>query len=775
MMMTWRRGASKGRRGFMAALVLAGVTLAIGPVGCSSDDFSSFEDGSSVGLEAGGPKPDFTSSGGCEAGKDADKDGIPDEVEGCGPPPTDTDLDGLPDYLDADSDNDGVPDAIEGAKDTDGDGVPDYLDNDSDDDGVNDGDEDLDGNGKLGCCLTTCGEKREGCPEVAAGACGPGQTCKSGSCEPAALFLCSEGESDPLDAKTYGDDDSKLPSFVCRKPPEEEPEKGLKPMQFKKSTAGGWHVALELSSSYGDAAIKDAKAKEAAATFDLKGPKQAVAGFVFSLPANNTDVALTSSLIAARIAAELPGLSSSSQIASGAVGTTHDNFPTVPGTRLALTLATAQNPPAVRDLLLQTIFAPPAARVGALPPATFGPSTLEHILVFQTVLRPKEGRVLVMGAVAARAMVDNKAVDTAFHLEDLSNGTGLATPQDKDTVECDGFVLDRVSAADILWIVDESGSMDDNRNDIVANAKDFFSRALNDGLDFRMGVAGMASPSSKIDLGRFCSRQSANNDDTGGVDRFLKPNEQSVFEACVKNPPYLEESSEYGLANAWKAVTRHLPRAAADPAKIRKDATLVVIIVTDEVSQEMRFGSSWNGHNGFLVSEIFPWDPSDMKIDQCTSTKQAQIDAYVKDWIELYTGKSAAHGAEAKAIVHLIAGVCKKACGSYGPDYPWGYQEIVRATGGQQADICQKDLGATLQLIISSIAGASSPTVLQYVPMSASVAVALNGDKLTRSRTKGFDYAGASNSIVLIGVSFNKGDKLVASYRRWVEQEKPIL
>ena len=83
--------------------------------------------------------------------------------------PTDTDNDGIPDYLDIDSDNDGVPDNIEAQTtagyippsgidvdgnglddaydngglgivpvDTDGDGLPDYVDDDSDNDGVPD-------------------------------------------------------------------------------------------------------------------------------------------------------------------------------------------------------------------------------------------------------------------------------------------------------------------------------------------------------------------------------------------------------------------------------------------------------------------------------------------------------------------------------------------------------------------------------------------------------------------------------------------------------------
>ncbi|MDT0540848.1 gliding motility-associated C-terminal domain-containing protein [Croceitalea sp. P059] len=109
---------------------------------------------------------------------DADNDGIIDSFEdlnldGDNDPttdPTDSDEDGIPDYLDIDSDDDGVPDNVEGQStddyiapsgvdlntnglddayendgnigiipvDTDGDGLPDYVDEDSDNDGVPD-------------------------------------------------------------------------------------------------------------------------------------------------------------------------------------------------------------------------------------------------------------------------------------------------------------------------------------------------------------------------------------------------------------------------------------------------------------------------------------------------------------------------------------------------------------------------------------------------------------------------------------------------------------
>lgn len=81
--------------------------------------------------------------------EDDDNDGIASEDEGRGEPDEngnypnaeDTDLDGIPDYLDEDDDNDNVNTENEigdgeTPQDTDGDGSPDYLDTDDDGDGI---------------------------------------------------------------------------------------------------------------------------------------------------------------------------------------------------------------------------------------------------------------------------------------------------------------------------------------------------------------------------------------------------------------------------------------------------------------------------------------------------------------------------------------------------------------------------------------------------------------------------------------------------------------
>lgn len=68
---------------------------------------------------------------------DSDSDGVYDYLEGSG----DFDNDGTPNNLDSDSDNDGISDSIEGSADIDHDGSPNFIDLDSDGDGMSDLDE----------------------------------------------------------------------------------------------------------------------------------------------------------------------------------------------------------------------------------------------------------------------------------------------------------------------------------------------------------------------------------------------------------------------------------------------------------------------------------------------------------------------------------------------------------------------------------------------------------------------------------------------------------
>jgi len=736
-----------------------------------------------------------------QAAADEDGDGVLSGDEGC-IQGVDTDRDGTPDWQDFDSDADGISDKIEaGAKDgtgkcpttkapknswpcaSDGDLIPDYRDADSDGDGVLDKDEDKGGDGLVGCCLVACNKpdvkwQKEHCI-LGSDGCGHGQTCQAGKCTPTIDFECSQGETSPTKKDTFGDGklDGERGNFICIDATEDKP-KGRKPVQLQNSTNGDWHIALEKTAKYGELNLTDRAAKEAAAVIDEDSMMAEVAGFVISSDTDSDKIQPQLAAIMDALNKRVPsGAGTVSVRSSGTEVRSHDKYDSIQGTILDLTTTTSTNISSIRNEIIGTLLGKQMAQLGNLP-APYGSSGTEFVIRLLTVRRfefqkdagkkvilddkgnpiddgdKSKWRLLVMGAVAAKGNYQDPSRTTGFIVDDLSNGTALARAVDRVGDECNVAQITSLPVADIIWVVDESGSMDDNRQDIVNNANTFFSRALASGLDFRMGVTNVCDPSgsSKAAVGKFCSCASSNTSDMGCDDRFLLPSEQSVFSACIKNPPGYEGGSEYGLTNGMQAVKKHLPRAASDPARIRPEAKLVIIMVTDEIPEELG--------NGILSY-------TDYDKCQLDAAKQAAVDAAMKPFMDLYTGVT---DPEAAAMYHLIGGVCSNSCGA---DVAHGYMQLAQALQGQIGDVCQKDLGNTLQVIIDSIIGLASPVKLDYVPISASLAVALDGTQVSRSRTNGFDYRSSTNTLAFINVKFKKGSEVVTSYKRWQRQSIP--
>jgi hypothetical protein len=744
---------------------------------------------------------------------DEDGDKIPNGEEGC-LTGRDTDHDKVPDWQSFDSDGDKIPDSVEAGQkdgsgrcianqrgrkptksdrwpcDSDGDGMPDYIDVDSDNDTILDKDEDPSGDGLLGCCIVSCNKpdpkwQKQNCVLTADG-CGEGQKCESGKCTPAIGFTCSNGETDPALKDTFGDGklDPERGSFICRDATEDKP-KGRKIVQYRKSpvvkdstgkeTGGDWHIALEKTSRYAELTIGGATSKEAAGVMDEETAE--VAGFILSKESTKSVQDELADIVAA-LNKKVPGGSGTvTSRASGQEGHTHDKYDTVQGTILDLSLGGSSNISSVRNELIGTLMGRAMADLGNLP-GPYGASGNEFVIRLVTVKRfefqrdtltkkllldgkgntidtgdKSKWRLLVMGAIVSRANYQDPTKLTGLIVDDLSGGTALATATDAVGDQCDVGTISSLPVADIIWVVDESGSMSDDRQNIVNNANNFFSRALSSGLDFRMGVTGVNNPSSGAAcLGKLCSKIATSSNDDGGVDRFLAPGEQAIFSSCINNPPCYEGGSEYGLTNMTEAIKKHLPRAVGDPSKIRPEAKLVVIFATDETPQEAK--------NAGITTEGF---------STCTldPAKLAATMGFIKPELDLVTGITEPEGA---AMVHLLGGVCGNTCSA---EVGHCYSELAQATGGQIGDICQKDLGNTLQVIIDTIIGAASPVKLTYVPIAASLAVALDGTEVKRGRNNGFDYRSASNSLVFINVKYKKGSEVIASYKRWQRQVDP--
>lgn len=693
----------------------------------------------------------------CDPVADDDGDCIPNGAEGCElDPPPDRDADGFADFSDSDSDGDGLNDGIEVGsscqepRDTDGDGLPDYLDADSDNDGALDRYEDRDGNGQIGSCSSLC-QSDDDCIANLGEVCSQAPFDSVGVC---VSFSCSEGESDPYNADTDGDgiQDGLEGTFICNPQSELNPD-GLKKIKYVDSTDtqyvnANWRVALEVDSVETAPNIGSPGPFDSAHTFDLTEPEQEVAGFLVSR-AGNFASALDESRDAIRLISSLFQVTQVTTRASGSPVESLDGFDSVVNTTLDVTTSAPIDVAELRGYMLAGLLERSPFDV-ALPPVGWqGEAAQQFTVVYQTIYRVENAQTIYTGAVVRRAAYDDRSRATGIHAGDMGNGTGNSISLNDETVECEQFFADQQATADIIWVIDESGSMNDERQALGTAANQFFEEALIAGLDFRMGVTDMNNTGPGGQPGIFASRQPG-----GTGDRWLLPNELAEFNANIQDPSgpdFADGGAEHGLTQGQAAITRHTPRNPMDPQMVREEAQLVVFYVTDERPDELE--------DLGILSDFNDVEPS---LEQFNMINMAMA-PYIQQF------------ADNRAVANVISDPLPYGSVGCASEHAYGYYELVAATGGQIGDICQIDFSATVSAIIDSIVGQASPIVLEYFPISASIAVVRDSLIVPRRRQTGWDYRGDANSIVFFNMPIDPTDpaEIVISYRRWDEQ-RPV-
>lgn len=697
----------------------------------------------------------------CVPSEDSDGDCIPNSVEGCGiEPVVDTDNDGLPDWYDVDADEDGVRDQNEAGdctnpRDSDGDGTPDYKDRDSDNDGVSDGNEDRDGNGQIGECTTAC-TGNEGCNAESNETCSIASGASEGVC---VSIACSQGETNPLNGDTDGDGigDKDEGTFICNEA-DEENSFGIKPIRYVDSAdsalypTANWRIALEVGALDGVPAITNPLMVESAYTFDMSAASAEVAGFLTTrgaLHIKATDEALVVNVLLDSI----EGVAQTTPRTSGASTTSLDGFDTVLSTTIEVNTNLPMSVTELRAKLLPKLLNRPETDVSLPPyPWTGAPDTA-FIVVFQTIYRAEAAQTLFMGAVVRKSDYDDRNRATSLFADDMSNGTGLSVSGNGEAIECEQYYADQPAAADIIWIIDESGSTSGDRMRIADNAAAFFLKAVDAGLDFRMGVTDMRRGGPGGQPGIFATRDGMAT--TG--DRWILPTEPTSFSDAIGDPSGIDpadSSAEFGLTQGRDSMARHLPRDSSNPAMVREDAKLVVIYVTDEKPDEVESGT--NGAGILTSGNVEP-----------TAAQLAQLITFLASFVADFDAEN--------AIAHLISEPLpfdSTTCSSGGAEHSFGYYELIQAVSGQAGSICADDLGPVLDSMIDSIIGDASPITLSKVPISASISVARDGTIVFRSRNTGWDFRSSSNSIIFFNMPFDPANPsdVVVSYRRWADQ-----
>jgi len=208
--------------------------------------------------------------------------------------------------------------------------------------------------------------------------------------------------------------------------------------------------------------------------------------------------------------------------------------------------------------------------------------------------------------------------------------------------------------------------------------------------------------------------------------------------------------AEYGLAMGIRAIDRALPcdpdTQNPDPTKLRCEATLIVVVMSDEHAETIE--DSCGGDHSDA-----PCPPN------C-----ANFDSLVSSFVDQYTSRG--------ATLFAIAGGVPRCATAY--DDSCGYNAVASGiNGGMSMSICDADQTPNVQNIVRAAQGVASIYQLTKPPISSTIKVALQRaagqvpEIVPRSRSDGFDYDGTQNTLVFYGSWRPSADNLdlTASYR----------
>jgi hypothetical protein len=258
---------------------------------------------------------------------------------------------------------------------------------------------------------------------------------------------------------------------------------------------------------------------------------------------------------------------------------------------------------------------------------------------------------------------------------------------------------------DILWVVDDSGSMTNQRQTLSNNFSRFLDELLALQVRFQMGVI------------------STNYNDRGtlrGTTKIITnatPNPRQVFLQNTTFPPS-RARLEQGLRMLELALTEP-NRSGANAGFLRPNAALAVIVVTDE--DDSSYG-----------------DP-----------------AYYARFLRSLKGP----GNENLSSLSIIGGTTPDGCFPPGEEIYFGglaepafrYSSAATKTGGIIGSICDVSFEETLLKIASALNTLRRVFPLSLKPDPATITVLVNGTSVPRDVVNGWQYRSETQSITFLG------------------------
>lgn len=296
---------------------------------------------------------------------------------------------------------------------------------------------------------------------------------------------------------------------------------------------------------------------------------------------------------------------------------------------------------------------------------------------------------------------------------------------------------------DILWVIDNSGSMATSQANVAANFQSFIQKFQQTNFDYQMAVTTTEAWRAPVDNDPTLSRYRDGNDTVQTGVRIIKPDTPNLQSVFIEN--IQQGTAGSGDERGWQSMKQALedPANQADGFP-RPDALLAVIILTDEDD------FSHDGNNNLQVvgdyNDPALHDPMDYFnfLSTLTNSTPDNLNFQVN-------------------TIGIFDDACRQQLNTTftGRRIAQRYIGVTDATGGYKGSLCD-DFSDVLAGISDSIIERSTAFKLPREPNIETIVVKVDGVVIPMDPVNGWTYEPSTMLIVFNGTSIPGSEQIVS-------------
>lgn len=322
---------------------------------------------------------------------------------------------------------------------------------------------------------------------------------------------------------------------------------------------------------------------------------------------------------------------------------------------------------------------------------------------------------------------------------------------------------------DILWVIDNSGSMKTSQDNLAANFQAFIARFNQSNYDFHMAVttteawqkkfelqnigkSTYSTYSKYIDIAKLRDGVGSSHSGVFVMDKNT-PNLSSVFVTNIK-----QGVNGSGDERAFESFRQALNETRSPNSDFRRaDAFLAVVIVSDE--EDFSLGATTPASNeSFKMCDGTSDSSCNYYKNNPGSSPYNNPDLYsvqsYVDYLNTLTGSTNGKKNYSVSSIFVDSTSCRDTLDTDGftRKISTRLPALSDLTGGVKASLCG-DFGTTLSLISDSIINLSAVFKLTREPKPETIVVTVNGAVVPQDATNGWTYDATDWTVTFHGSS----------------------